>query len=426
MVRERICDFYNRPGFRGCQIRPLEEWEAALFETHMCEDCGVSFLGDPRMDEEQPVADTEQDWPTEPADRYEGDPNWQQSCLFVPLALVRTKLIDGEWDTEPAKELERIRRQTEWIMKQGNTEAARERTRGIGAGEFSEELRARGKAKGCLGIGGGGDFLRWEWFCPPFTRESLLKAAELLFLGDGLPPRRYWLRSSIDVHPLPYQRSDRIHTYTRIAFELFLYLEIKLERPWFLQEWITQTLLQRHIHRILAQGGPLSREFGRMLDTQQETLSWDRLPDKVPGFLDNLDQLAGIRFDDEKRARVDRRAQEILRFLLDTYNDDVSWAQLFLERCCRICFTEEGERKPRAFWDINRSNRCNPGGYLQLTGMLIGLAVAQALHEKYPERPLDSEAVLRLVKAEMTFTGGDPQKRWNGMMARREEGSCWV
>ena len=419
-----ICEFGNRE-FRGCSIRTTESWDDAVYETHTCDDCGEMFTGDPRMEKAPVMDEGNKAWEPAPAVHYHGDPNWEDSCLFVPSAEVRTKQKDGEWDSE-IKELQRVRNQSAWIIRQGDTQEARDKARGILSGEFSEVQRARGKAKGCLGIDGAGDFPRRDWFCPPFTRESLFKAAEDLFYSDGIPPRRYWLRSSIDVVPELGQRSDRIHSYTRIAFELLLYLEFKFERPWFLQAWFTQTKLQRHIDRILAQGGPMSREFGNMLGKQHGVLLLDRLPEKVPGFLDNLDELERLGFESGMRARLDKQAKDILRFLLDAGEDDVSWAQLFLDRHCTIRFNEDGEWKPSQFWVIDRSNKCTEGRTMHLTAILIGLAVAQALHEQYPGRPLDREAVLRLVKAETTFTGGDPMRVWNKMMARRGQRPGWV
>jgi hypothetical protein len=407
-----------------------------------CELCGNSFDDDPRFEFKTPIAkqtpeevESKSDWQTRisgdsstEGDEQEGymeEVEWMNSCISVPKAIKRPKS-----ESQNVKAAERRKKEISFGI-------------GTKSGDYSRAEKASGSAKGVLGISGGGVPIL-ERFSPPFDKSMLLRtkseenvygAAVKPFLESGLPPRKFYLRSNLpDGVPVLGQRSDHIHRLTRLAFELLLHMDINMSKPWSLTRWSKQTGLQLHfVRRLVKQGGPLSREFGKMLGKQSRQ-SGRNVLDKISGYIDNLQSRGIIVLSDEEEKNVVERAKELIEFMSNNPSNSQTsnsrtWCEQFLEMYCTIGFMSDEGWQSTGFWWVARGHICSDKLPMTLPSILLGQVVAQAVYEVLDSRDVGVASILNIVSSDLRWTcddvGDNLALNWRIMMLKREQESCW-
>jgi hypothetical protein len=387
----------------------------------VCNLCGTFFEDDPRIEK---VAKLDGEVKETDANC---EPEWENSCIYVPRANKRQKSEERK-----IKEIKK-----------------RKERKGFGlapaSGDYERHEKAIGDANGVLGINGGG-YPRWELLEPQFEMNRNLMICEpneniygpgiLPFLESGLPPRsNFYLKSNlIDGKPPKGVRSNRIHRWTRFCLFLLLWMDNKLNKPWTLTRWSRQTRLQySHLSRLISQGGPMSREFGKILKTQNNQYNEGQFnEDKIKGFINNLEDMGVTQFSENELLVIIQRANEIITFMNEKYDkNNYSWTKLFLQQNCIIGYSNNDGWIESQFWWINQNKTRSEGITMLHPSILIGQVVAQAVLEVLDAKEIVAASILNVVQEDLNWVCLDNGKKmklqWLHMMLKRENinFSCW-
>jgi len=436
---------------KTCPIKPSLDYDE--FECYLC---GSIFEFDPRQTELNQFdnvggkktinkTDIVQEKNQTKIKEYQEDKEWKKSCISVPKR--KERITNSDILDQMEKERIRVKRQLDATLKGYN----------VDTGNLTPGQQAYGKACQLMGISGGGES-KWERFYPPFDRDSLvwsnkipaadqsevpegktnmvwqnIAAVTRTFLDSGLPPRNFYLRENLtNGAPTNGQTYDGIHLFTRVAFELFLNMERRMDIPWSLSRWISQCGLQQtHIKKIIEQGGPFSRDFGEMLTKQNQAyLGSTILECFVDGYVSNILEQNIIILSEEDKSKIITKANDILKFIKEQQTPSgVYWHKQFLEKFCTIGYNNGDEWESSGFWWIQEGKICSNKMPMTLPSLLIGQAVAQAIQEVLTNKKIWKDDILNIVGNDIHWTtsdGGEAMKRvWGGMMRKREKGSCW-
>ena len=439
---------------KTCPIKPSLD-----FDEFECLLCGYTFKSDPsqteleqfdNMEKKNSInkIDIEQEKDQINIKEYQEDEEWKKSCISVPKRMERKATSDILDRME--KERIRVKRLLDATMSGwGHT---------IDQGTYTKLQDAFGKTNQILGITGGGAS-KWERFNPPFDKNALIWSSKVkaedqsvnqegttnmiftsmgsvirTFYDSGLPPRNFYLRKNlINEAPINGQTYDGIHLFTRVAFELFLNMERRMNKPWSLSRWISQCGLQQtFVKKIIEQGGPLSRGFGEMLTKQNQeylgsNILWGYF---VDGYVSNILEQKIIILSEEDKSKIITKANDILKFIEEQQTPSgVYWTKQFLEKFCTIGHNNGEEWESSGFWWIQEGKICSNKIPMTLPSLLIGQAVAQAIQEVLTNKKIWKADILNIVEDDIHWTtsdGGKAMKKvWEGMMRKRGQGSCW-
>jgi hypothetical protein len=439
---------------KTCPIKPSLDYDE--FECYLC---GSIFEFDPRQTELNQFdnvgektsinkLDIVQEKNQTKIKEYQEDEEWEKSCISVPKR--KERITNSDILDQMEKERIRVKRLFDATMSGwGHT---------VGGSTYTKLQHAVGKANQILGITVGGTS-KWERFNPPFDRNSLIWSSKVkaeeqsvnqegtmnmiftsmggvirTFYDSGLPPRNFYLRKNlINGAPTNGQTYDGIHLFTRVAFELFLNMERRMNKPWSLSRWISQCGLQQNfVKKIIRQGGPLSRDFGEMLTKQHQeymgsNILWGYF---VDGYISNILEQKIIILSDEDKSKIITKANEILKFIEEQQTPSgVYWPKQFLEKFCTIGHNNGEEWRCSGFWWIQEGKICSNKMPMTLPSLLIGQAVAQAIQEVLTNKKIWKADILNIVEDDIHWTTSDGGKAmkltWKRMMSKRGQGSCW-
>ena len=441
---------------KTCPINPIP----GISDGFECYLCGNTFDSNPRQNELSQFNHDGEDMQNPSSNKidiehkkkqtnikeYQEDEEWENSCVSVPKGVER--LANSDVLSQMDKEHIRVKRLLDATFKGYY----------VNTGTYTKLQKAYGKANQILGISGGGES-KWERFNPPFQRVALMDstitraedqgsvqegttniiftsigAVVRIFLDSGLPPRNFYLRNKlINGAPKNDQTYDGIHLFTRVAFELFLNMESRMNIPWSLSRWISQCGLQHnHIQKLIEQGGPMSRDFWNTLtkhnrEIEYLNISWE---DFVNEYVSNILKRQIIILSEDDESNTITKVNDILNFIKEKQSAaGVSWSQQFLEKFCTIGYINGEEWGCSGFWCIEKGNRCSNKITMKMPSILVGQAVAQAIQEVFDNKEIMAATILTIIENDLHWTTDDKGRAmkltWKRMMNKRSQGSCW-
>ena len=274
------------------------------------------------------------------------------------------------------------------------------------------------------------------------------------FVSSGIPSRAFHIHGHnscvLEEHRVLAKNNkkewsdDQLPRYTRLCLETLLTLDVIVESPWNLSDWLRRwdSTHTDYLRQIIAQAGPMSQHFAGMIEQQQQTDS-TRLKTKLDGFIKNLSDLGIVTFNEDQVAEILKSSIEKLDELDSEELEDKSACILLYEKWCTLGTMQAGEVKQTDFWYITSKGKdafnalregaqeeglCEMGGPMRLSSILLGLCVAQAISELYPLRRSSMRAVLEnVVLNDLQWTGCVRDQiiwGWGGMMGRQDREPC--
>jgi len=384
-------EFGNRP---EPEAGPGDKPERCLecgsrdIDTHLasyyCNACGVELRSESR--------DVEVIEPTASDIIPQGeDPEWAKSILHVPVKIKRPYRLS----------------ETVYVPRNREDDPPESR-------DFSPERDQLRSAEALLGLNRQVEISRVGYYQPFYavhqgghsdedisdrkaSRESLPGPVFLLLTTERLPPRMYWLRTSLK-DGKPVGLPDWIRPVHRIGFELYFHLNHELHRPWPITLWSKKVRIYGRLPEIIAKGGALGRN-GANLVRRAVNPKIGKLD--IEGFLENLRRRAVLSI--EESGPIVQIAFEIIEVLQSIHPSiGRSYSDLFIEKYCTLTGKAERESPP-VFWELDGGLQRRDIGPVRLSSTLIGLAVAEAVNQ---HNGGSIEALRDIALADATWTSG--------------------
>jgi hypothetical protein len=181
-----------------------------------------------------------------------------------------------------------------------------------------------------------------------------------MLMTSNLPSRGYYLLP-VETHLLHRRQPDSIRPDFRVPFEMYIYLNREIKRPWPLSEWISKVRIRNRIDEILNKGGALSRKCGALF--QEIPISEEH----VRGYMENLDRMN--EFNSPNNSHYIDEAMKIISAMQQSEEDFYSW---FMQNLCTVV---RSDSTLADFWIFGKDRNRADIGHLQLQSIIVGLAV---------------------------------------------------